>query len=85
MMKQVKATFLHTSFGPFGAMVVNLLMAFAAYLIARVEFLFENYSYFSGNLSLAHLAELFYGGYIFDRSAIAYTNVPYVLLMLFPL
>lgn len=85
MMKQAKATFLHNSFGPFGAMILNLLMAFVVYFIARVEFLFENYSYFSGNLSASHLTELFYGGYIFDRSAIAYTNALYILLMLFPL
>ena len=82
MMKQVKATFLHTSFGPFGAMILNLLMAFVVYFIARVEFLFENYSYFSGNLSASHLIELFYGGYIFDRSAIAYTNALYILSLI---
>lgn len=84
-MKQQNTRILYSTLGPFCAMVINLAMAFLLYIIARVEFLFENYSYFSHNLQLEHLAEMFYGGYIFDRSAIAYTNSLYIVLMLFPL
>lgn len=84
-MKKKKISILDTMAGPFAAMLVNLLMAFAVYFVARVEFLLENYSYFSSDLSLSHLATMFWGGYIFDRSAITYSNILYIVLMLFPL
>lgn len=84
-MKKKKISILDTMAGPFVAMLVNLLMAFAVYFVARVEFLLENYSYFSSDLSLSHLATMFWGGYIFDRSAITYSNILYIVLMLFPL
>lgn len=84
-MKKKKISILDTMAGPFAAMLVNLLMAFVVYFVARVEFLLENYSYFSSDLSLSHLATMFWGGYIFDRSAITYSNILYIVLMLFPL
>jgi len=70
---------------PFVALVVNLLWAFGLYIVARIAFLLENFSYFSSNLSLDHLGRLFWGGFVFDRSAIFYTNALYVVMMLFPL
>ena len=70
---------------PFGALVVNIFMAFVGYLIARVAFLLENFSYFSEGLSFSQVGEWFWGGYIFDRSAITYTNSLYIVMMLFPL
>ena len=60
-------------------------MAFVVYLIARVAFLLENFSYFSEGLSFSQVGEWFWGGYIFDRSAITYTNSLYIVMMLFPL
>lgn len=76
---------LHSELAPFVAMLLNIVMAFVVYMIARVEFLLENYSYFSGDLTLSHLATMFYGGYIFDRSAITYTNILYIVMMMLPL
>lgn len=70
---------------PFFALLLNILIVFVVYFIARVAFLLENYSYFSNHLSLSHFASLCWGGYIFDRSAIAYTNALYVVLMLLPI
>lgn len=70
---------------PFGALVVNIFMAFVVYLIARVAFLLENFGYFSEGLSFSQVGEWFWGGYIFDRSAITYTNSLYIVMMLFPL
>ena len=70
---------------PFGSLVVNIFMAFVVYLIARVAFLLENFSYFSEGLSFSQVGEWFWGGYIFDRSAITYTNSLYIVMMLFPL
>lgn len=71
--------------GPFVALLLNLLIALGMYFIARVEFLLENYSYFSENLTFSHLCSLFAGSLPFDKSAIAYTNSLYILMMLFPL
>ncbi|MCL6747527.1 sulfatase [Prevotella sp. TCVGH] len=70
---------------PFVSLVVNIFMAFVVYLIARVAFLLENFSYFSEGLSFSQVGEWFWGGYIFDRSAITYTNSLYIVMMLFPL
>lgn len=70
---------------PFASLVVNIFMAFVVYLIARVAFLLENFSYFSEGLSFSQVGEWFWGGYIFDRSAITYTNSLYIVMMLFPL
>lgn len=65
--------------------LINICMAFAIYAIARLAFLLENWHYFANDLSFRQLSTLFYGGYIFDRSAIVYTNALYIVLMLFPL
>ena len=84
-MKRRKIHILETPFAPFMALFVNLLLAFGLYIVARIEFLFENYNYFCAVLSPTRLCQLFYGGYIFDRSAITYTNALYIVMMLFPL
>lgn len=70
---------------PFVAMIINLFMVFVVYFIARTEFLLENFSYFSEHLTWSNFATMYWGGYIFDRSAIAYTNMLYIVAMLFPL
>ncbi|MBR1462642.1 MAG: sulfatase-like hydrolase/transferase [Prevotella sp.] len=87
MVKEVrrKGGALNTVFAPFIALVLNLLLALLMYFLARVAFLLENFSYFSGDLSVPHLLELFKGGWVFDRSAIVYTNLLYIVMMLFPL
>lgn len=72
-------------FEPLIAIFINLLIVFLTYIVARTTFLLENYSYFSENLCFSHLLELYWGGNVFDCSAIAYTNSFYVVLMLFPL
>ena len=54
--------------------LINICVAFAIYAIARLAFLLENWRYFANDLSFRQLSTLFYGGYIFDRSAIVYTN-----------
>ena len=84
-MRKRKIHILKTPFAPFVALFVNLLLVFGLYIAARIEFLFENYNYFCAVLSPTRLWQLFYGGYIFDRSAITYTNALYIVMMLFPL
>ena len=70
---------------PIVAALYNLLIAYVVYFIARISYLFENWSYFSQNLSFSHLMEMLGGGLVFDTSAILVTNIPYIVLMLFPL
>ena len=70
---------------PIVATLLNLLIAYVVYFIARITYLFENWSYFSQNLSFSHLMEMLGGGLVFDTSAILVTNIPYLVLMLFPL
>lgn len=69
---------------PLATVVFNLLLAYLIYQISRLAFLFENFSYFSENLSFSHLLEMFKGGLLFDTSAILYTNVIWVILTLLP-
>ena len=64
---------------PWVAVVCNLLLVYIIYQIARIEYLLENSSY------LTYTADTFWGGLLFDTSAILYTNALYVLLMLLPL
>ena len=70
---------------PIVATLFNLLIAYVVYFIARISYLSENWSYFSQNLSFGHLMEMLGGGLVFDTSAILVTNIPYIVLMLFPL
>lgn len=85
MLKLLKTNSQRCIFAPLISVILNLIIAFAIYFIARIEFLLENYSYFSEGISTSNLVSIFLGGYIFDRSAIAYTNIFYIVLMLFPL
>ena len=84
-MKRHDFNIMRSPLAPFVALLVNLLLAFGLYIVARIEFLFENYNYFCAVISPARLWRLFYGGYMFDRSAIIYTNALYIVMMLFPL
>lgn len=70
---------------PIGATLVNLLLLYVVYFIARMVYLLENWSYFSQNLNFNHLMEILDGGLVFDTSAILVTNIPYIVMMLFPL
>ena len=64
------------------ATLCNLLLAYAVYMLTRIVFLLENYSYFSQGLTFSHLMEMFGGGLMFDTTAILVTHIPYILFML---
>lgn len=66
-------------------MVLNLVLAYVAYEICRFVYLFENWSTFSPTMSWATLGEMLKGGWMFDTSAIIYTNALYIVMMLLPL
>lgn len=67
------------------SMLLNLALVYVVYEICRFVYLFENWSVFSANLSWGTLADILRGGWMFDTSAILYTNALYILLMLFPI
>ena len=69
---------------PLLTVLANLLIAYAVYLIARLAFLAENYDILGRNLSFTHLQEMLGGGFVFDTSAILYTNALWVVMVLFP-
>lgn len=69
---------------PLGATIYNLMLAYVVYFLARILFWVINYSYFSIDMTYAHLLELLMGGLVFDTSAILITNSLYIVLMLLP-
>ena len=70
---------------PLVAVLYNLLLVYAFYFIARLVYMLENWSYFSFRLITPYLLDILGGGLIFDTSAILVTNIPYIVLMLFPI
>ena len=69
---------LNKVYSPAVAVAWNLLLIYLAYQVTRLEYYFENSSY------LNYTSEVFRGGLVFDTSAILYTNLLYIVLMLFP-
>ena len=68
-----------------GAVIGNILLLYAAYMVTRIAFLLENYSTYEHVFSSPKFWDIFWGGVYFDTSAIAYTNALYILMVLFPL
>ena len=81
MMKKI----LKSDFGPAVAVVIDLLVAYLFFILARVAFLLENRALFADTIADGHLARIFRGGLLFDTSAILYLNALWLVLMLFPL
>jgi arylsulfatase A-like enzyme len=69
---------------PVWTVVCSLLLAYVVFGIARLAFWIENWSLFAGSIGFSHALELWRGGLLFDTSAILYTNVLWVALVLFP-
>lgn len=65
--------------------LLNLLWVYLCYGVCRIAFYFENLELFQDPLTRATAFDWLSGGFIFDTSAIAYTNALYLLLVLFPL
>lgn len=60
------------------------MLDYIAYAICRIEFVLENWKAFSNTLFQNTWADLLNGSWMFDTSAILYTNSLYALMMLFP-
>jgi hypothetical protein len=67
------------------AFICNLVMMYLVYGICRLAYLFENWSVLSSGFDSLSFYDAFKGCWLFDSSAILYTNVLYALLMLLPL
>ena len=66
------------------AFVVNMVWAYVAYGLCRVLYLVENWSILGTNLSWDGAWEMLKGAWMFDTSALLYTNSLYALMMLIP-
>ena len=66
------------------ALCINLLLVYVSFTLCRLVFVWVNSSYFP-DLTFSHFWEMYKGGLMFDTSAIIYTNILYIVLMLFPL
>lgn len=67
------------------SMMLNLALVYVAYGICRIAYLLENWSTFAPNLTWGAMAEILRGGWMFDTSAILYTNALYIVMMILPL
>lgn len=64
---------------------INLIGVYAVYAICRVVYGLENWSVLGGNFFSGGMTDVWNGGFLFDTSAILYTNSLYMVLMFFPL
>lgn len=67
------------------AFVCNLALVYVVYALCRLAYLCENWSVLSEGFDALSFWNLFKGCWMFDTSAILYTNVLYAILMLIPL
>ena len=67
-----------------GRFLWNILLVYVCYSICRVIFILDNWDSFN-YLTMTDFLRLCRGGLLFDTSAIAYSNILYVLLVFFPL
>ena len=63
----------------------NLLLVYLLYMLCRVVYVMEFWDLYSSGWSQLSLGSLIAGGLRFDTSAILYTNLLYILLVLVPL
>lgn len=91
MMKTPRKTRQHKGFplksgslSGLAAFAINLLWVFLAYQICRAAFLMEHWSLYKEGLASLNLFKAFKGSLVFDTSAIVYTHLPYLVMMLMP-
>lgn len=84
MLQEIKRYY--TTFGckhPFLITLYNLILVYVLFTITRLLFYFFNMSLFPG-VDTGTLLRMMVGGLLFDTSAILYTNLLYIILMLLP-
>lgn len=70
---------------PLIATGLNILLIFVIYTLLRIEYLAENWSYFSPAAKDGYLGRLLLAGPVFDAPGIFYLNAVYIFMMLLPL
>lgn len=65
-------------------LLINLLLIMVLMMASRIFFYLANIRFFE-NMPNRHLIEICLGGIQFDRTAVLYTLIPYIALMLLPL
>ncbi len=66
------------------AVIINIALSFSLFFIARVVYYLVNLSLFP-QVDLAEALSILSGGVVFDLAGVAYINLLYLLIMLFPL
>ena len=66
------------------AFVSNLVLVYIVYALCRIAYLFENWTALSQGFDSLSCTNVLKGCWMFDTSAIIYTNLLYALLMLLP-
>ena len=83
MKKTDRVSFFRT---PFFTLVSNLLLAYVAFMLCRIIFVWYNWDAFAGSLNDRNLViSLIRGSLRFDTAGILYLLLPYIALMLLPL
>ncbi|MBR1793095.1 MAG: sulfatase-like hydrolase/transferase [Bacteroidales bacterium] len=67
------------------SVVWNVLLVYVLYLLCRVIYLMENWHMYAAGWPSLSIGQLLVGSLRFDTAAICYTNLLYLLLILFPL
>ncbi len=67
------------------AFIWNMALAYLVYWLCRLVYWAENVNAFSGLWQENNAADIMHGAWMFDTSAILYTNALYALMMLLPL
>lgn len=67
------------------ALIWNIMLAYMALALCRIIFVAVNYGLYADSLATADLRPMLIGALRFDTSAVCYMNIPYILLLLFPL
>ena len=68
-----------------GQILADILLVYLTYFIARLAYLFENWSYFLPGLQQGNIWRMFIGSVYLDTPAVCYTNALWLLMVLLPL
>ena len=66
------------------ALLCNLALAYVLYFLCRVVYIIEFWDLYAAGWSQLSIASLLRGGFIFDTSAILYSNLLYAAMVLLP-
>lgn len=83
-MIRLKEKLSESQLSPVWAVVWNIILVYITYVLARIVYLGENWTLLAGALD-GGMSNLVKGGWMFDTSAIIYTNLLWIVLMLLPL